>query len=157
MVPSVNEAAWTRTIALFEALKGAVVLLAGCGLLSLLHRDISAAAETLLGRMHMHPNQRLFGVIIEAASRLTDARLWMLAAAALSYSCVRFVEAYGLWKQRNWAQWFALLSGLLYLPWEILAWIQRPSPLHAAIIAINALIVAYFGFAISRSARGVRH
>jgi uncharacterized membrane protein (DUF2068 family) len=81
----------------------------------------------------------------------------MLAAASISYSCVRFVEAYGLWKQRNWAQWFALLSGVLYLPWEILAWIQRPSPLHAAIIAINALIVAYFGFAISRSARGVRH
>jgi uncharacterized membrane protein (DUF2068 family) len=156
-IPSVNEAAWTRTIAFFEALKGAVVLLAGCGLLSLLHRDVSGAAETLLDRMHMHPNQRLFGVIVEAASKLTDARLWMLAAAAVSYSCVRFVEAYGLWKQRNWAQWFALLSGVLYLPWEILAWIQRPSPLHAAIIAINGLIVAYFAFAISRSARGVRH
>jgi uncharacterized membrane protein (DUF2068 family) len=151
--PSVNDAGWTRTIAAFEALKGAVVLLAGCGLLSLLHHDASAAAEALLGRMHMHPDQRLFGVIVKAASKLTDARLWLLSAAAVSYACVRFIEAYGLWNQRNWAQWFALLSGLLYLPWEILAWIQRPSPLHAAVIAINALIVAYFAFAISASAR----
>jgi uncharacterized membrane protein (DUF2068 family) len=140
-----------RTIAVFEALKGAIVLLAAFGLLSLLHRDVASVAETLLGRLHVHPEYRLFGVIVQAASKVTDARLWMLAAAAISYSCVRFVEAYGLWKQRVWAQWFALLSGLLYLPWELLAWIERPTALRAAIIVVNAVIVGYFALAVLRS------
>ena len=140
-----------RVVAFFEAMKGAIVLLAALGLISLLHRDAAHLAESLLVGLHVHPEHRIFGVIVQAASKVTDARLWTLAAAAVCYSCVRFIEAYGLWNQRIWAQWFALLSGLLYLPWELLAWIKRPSTLHAAIILINALIVLYFFLALMRS------
>ncbi len=35
------------------------------------------------------------------------------------YSGARSVEAYGLWFERRWAEWFALISGAIYLPVEI--------------------------------------
>ena len=50
---------------------------------------------------------------------MTDARLWLLAAAATAYALVRGVEAYGLWFERRWAEWFALVSAGLYVPVEI--------------------------------------
>ncbi len=43
----------------------------------------------------------------------------MAAQFAFAYSLLRFTEAYGLWKQRTWAEWVAFVSGTLLLPLEI--------------------------------------
>ena len=74
---------------------------------------------------------------------MTDARLWGFAAGALAYSIVRWVEAWGLWNRRVWAEWFALLSGALYLPLEFAKLVERPSALHIAVISVNLAILLY--------------
>src|SRR4051794_14108963 len=99
-----------RAIAGFEAFKGIVVLVAGFGLLSLLHRDLEAIAERLVRLSHLNPARHYPRIFIEAASRTSDARLKTLAALALLYSTIRFIEAYGLWRTRVWAEWFAIIS-----------------------------------------------
>src|SRR5436190_19221006 len=108
-----------RIIAVYEAAKGALVLAAGCGLLSLLHRDAEAAAESLLEHFHLDPAAHYPRIFLHAASNLTDARLVLLALGAFVYALVRFVEAFGLWRRRRWAEWFAAVSGAVYVPIEI--------------------------------------
>jgi uncharacterized membrane protein (DUF2068 family) len=139
-------AAGLRAIATLEALKGVLVLLAGFGLLHFLHRDVGEAAEHVVQRLHMNPSRHFGQVFIAAASKLTDAKLWALAAAALAYSIVRFVEAYGLWNRRVWAQWFALLSGMIYIPWELYEVLDRPTKFRLGILAINIVIVVYMAW-----------
>jgi uncharacterized membrane protein (DUF2068 family) len=56
---------------------------------------------------------------------------------------VRFAEAYGLWYEREWAEWFALLSGAMYLPWEVLSIIRHPIALKWVVLVFNLLIVLY--------------
>ncbi|MBV9441816.1 MAG: DUF2127 domain-containing protein, partial [Acidobacteriaceae bacterium] len=63
--------------------------------------------------------------------------------AALTYPAVRFIEAWGLWHRRVWAEWFALLSGAMYLPWEILRMAERPTWDRVGIFLINLLIIVY--------------
>ena len=138
-----HHTAGLRTVAIFEAVKGLLVLLVEFGLLTLLHKDVAAVAERVVRRLHMNPDHRFSHVILEAAYRMTDAKLWALAAGAAAYSTVRFVEAYGLWNKRVWAEWFALLSGCLYLPWEIYEIADRPTPLRLAVFAGNLIIVLY--------------
>jgi Predicted membrane protein (DUF2127) len=96
---------WLRLIAVFEATKGLLVLLTGLGLLSLLHRDVEVLAEELVERRFLIHHLRLSGVLLRAAENVTDSRLWALASVALAYSAMRFIEAYGLWNQREWGQW----------------------------------------------------
>ena len=132
-----------RAVAVFEAAKGTVVIVAGLGLLSLLHRDAQHAAETIVRHLHLNPARHYPRVFIEAAARTTSSRLWLLAAGAFAYSAVRFIEAYGLWRLRPWAEWFAILSGGLYLPVEIYELIRHPTPVKAAILIGNATIVGY--------------
>jgi uncharacterized membrane protein (DUF2068 family) len=139
-------AAGLRTIATFEALKGVLVLLAGFGLLHFLHRDVGEAAEHIVHRLHMNPSRHYGRVFIEAASRMTDAKLWALAVGALAYSTVRFVEAYGLWNRRVWAEWFALLSGMLYIPWEVYEVLDHATEFRFGILAINIVIVIYMAW-----------
>lgn len=136
-------AAGVRTVAVFEAAKGVLVLVAGFSLLSLVHHDVQHTAETIVRHLHLNPARHYPRVFIEAAGRVTSSRLWLLAGGAFAYSLVRFVEAYGLWHLRPWAEWFAIISGGLYLPVEIYELFRRPTRVKAVILLGNLLVVAY--------------
>jgi uncharacterized membrane protein (DUF2068 family) len=133
-------------VAAFEAAKGLLVMSAGLGLLSLLHKDVQRAAEAIVRHLHLNPARHYPRIFIEAAARTTDTRLWLLASGAFAYAIVRAVEAYGLWRARAWAEWFAIASGAFYLPFEVHALFRHASALKAAVLLINAGIVAYVGY-----------
>jgi uncharacterized membrane protein (DUF2068 family) len=132
-----------RSIAVFEALKGLVVLLAGFGLLHLVHRDLQAAAEELVRHSHLNPAHHYPKIFIQAASRTSDNRLRFLAALAFLYATVRFVEAWGLWRLKAWAEWFAIISGSVYVPIEIFELIRHATLFRFAVLAVNLFIVVY--------------
>jgi uncharacterized membrane protein (DUF2068 family) len=138
-----SSAAGLRAIATFEAVKGVAVLALGLGLLGLIHKDVEQSAESLLAHLHVNAEHRLGRVILHAASTATDSRLWALAGAALAYATVRFVEAWGLWNRRVWAEWFALLSCALYMPVEILKLGEHANWLHLTVFLGNLAIFLY--------------
>jgi uncharacterized membrane protein (DUF2068 family) len=143
--PAIDDRASTaglRAVASFEALKGAVVLLLGLALLGL-HRHAEDYAGRLLYHLHFDPDRRFAHAFLTAATKVTDTRLWTIAAATLTYSAVRFIEAWGLWNRRVWAEWFALLSGAMYLPWEILKVSERSDWERIAVLGLNILIIVY--------------
>ena len=90
-----------RLVAVFEAAKGLLVLLAGFGLLSMLHRDVQKIAEDLVRLSHLNPASHYPRIFIDAAARATDRHLVLLAGLAFGYALVRLVEGYGLWHERN--------------------------------------------------------
>lgn len=141
-----------RAIATLEAAKG-IGVIALLLVLLIVHRHAEGLMEDLLYHLHIDPDRRAAQAVLHAADRLTDMRLWTIAAAALSYAGVRFVESWGLWHRRVWAEWFALLSGALYLPWEALKVAERATWMHISILAINVAIVLYMLFVRLRSAR----
>ena len=145
-----------KAAALFEALRGLLVILAGLGLLAFVHRDAQAFAERLVFHLHLNPARHYPRVFIEAAGRLTDARIWLLATGAFAYSALRFAEAYGLWRARPWAQWIGIVSGGVYLPVEVIALVRRPTILKAALLVLNALLVAYLSVIRYRQSRESR-
>jgi uncharacterized membrane protein (DUF2068 family) len=132
-----------RSIAAFEASKGILVLLVGFGLLHLVHHDLQAIAEKLVRLGHLNPARHYPRVFVDAASRTSDVRLKTLAGLAFLYSIVRFVEAYGLWHMRSWAEWFAIISGGIYIPLEVFEIAKHVSRLRVLALLVNITIVAY--------------
>lgn len=141
-----------RTVAIFEAAKAAVVLLAGLGLLALINRDVQAIAESLVRHSHLNPASKYPRIFIDAAERVTDARLWMMAGFAALYAAVRGIEAYGLWKERRWAEWFALASGGIYLPVEVYELFHHVTWIKAVVLLTNLAVVIYMAYALRHSA-----
>jgi uncharacterized membrane protein (DUF2068 family) len=135
-----------RAVASFEIAKGLIVLLAGCSVLFLVHKDAGDLADTFLRLLHISPDHHFAQAFLTWADSLTDAKLWAVAGVATVYAIVRFIEAYGLWKARAWAEWFALVSGAMYLPYEIYKLIERVSPLHVTIIILNLAVVLFMGY-----------
>lgn len=138
-----RHAAGLRAVASLELTKGLIVLLLGFGAVSLVHKDVWDVAEAVLKFLHVSPDRHYARVFLNLADNLTDARLWLLAAVAAAYSVLRFVEAYGLWLERAWAEWFALISGALYVPFEAYELVHRPSLIRAAVLLMNLGIVLY--------------
>lgn len=139
-------AAGLRAVALFEATKGVVVILAGLGLLALIHRDVQALAEDVVRHLHFNPAKRFPRIFLDAAASATDARLWTMALTAMAYALVRFVEAVGLWRQRVWAEWFGILSGSIYLPVELYELTVSVRPVKLVILAVNLFIVGWLSW-----------
>jgi uncharacterized membrane protein (DUF2068 family) len=145
-----------RAVALFEASKGLLVVIAGFGILSLAGRDVEKIAERLVRHLHLNAASHYPKIFLDAVSRVNDWGLWKLALLAALYAAVRFVEAYGLWRQRHWAEWFAALSGAIYIPFEIRGVMRGHGPTAIAALVINVAIVAVMLFALYRSYK-LRH
>ncbi len=137
-----------RSVALLEAAKGVLVLLVGFGLLSLIHHDVQRFAEHLIAHAHLNPAARYPRIFMDLANQLTDGRLLLIAAGAAIYSIVRFVEAYGLWYARRWAEWFAALSGGIYVPFELLELYAHVSWLSVGALVLNSTIVAFMLYCV---------
>lgn len=142
-----------KSVALFEAIKGTVVLLGGFGLLSLLHRDIRLVAAALVGHFHLNPTHGFANSFIEAASRVTDSRLWMIALLGFVYGIFRLMEAYGLWFGKVWAEWVAVLSGGIYLPVEIYELVEKITWVRISALAVNLAVIGFMTGVLVRSRR----
>jgi uncharacterized membrane protein (DUF2068 family) len=134
-----------RAVAIFEAAKGVVMLIAAFGFAEVLlrHVDLEDVTETVLEYIHVDPDQRIPHKLVEIAGRMMDADLFTVLAVAFAYSSLRFIEAYGLWRSRVWAEWLAIISGAIYLPFEIYKVTRRPTPAHWTILLVNIGVVAY--------------
>jgi uncharacterized membrane protein (DUF2068 family) len=141
--PRQGHSAGLRTIAGIEATKGVLVLVAGLGLLELVHRDVQAAAEELVGHLHLSPSARYPRIFLELAAQVTNAWVWMLAAGALLYATLRLVEAFGLWRDKRWAKWLGAGSGAVYVPFEVVGILEKMTALRVASLVVNLLVVAY--------------
>ena len=137
-------------IACFEAFKGLMVVLTGVGLLSLLHRDVLGIAHDFINALHISASHHLTDVFLKLADNLNDAKLWQFASFAFLYAAVRFIEAYGLWRDRRWAEWFAVLSGGVYVPIELYEMVMHFSVVKLAVFLFNLAIVAYLFYNLQR-------
>jgi uncharacterized membrane protein (DUF2068 family) len=138
-----------RAVATIELTKGLIVLLSACSVLLLVHKeDPWDIADGLLRLLHISPDHHFAQAFLDWADSLTEAKVWAVAAVALAYSVLRFLEAYGLWYARAWAEWIALISGTLYLPFEIYKLIRHASLFHIGVLLVNLAVVLYMVYAL---------
>jgi uncharacterized membrane protein (DUF2068 family) len=129
-----------RTVALVEFAKGLIVLAAA---ISLYWVDPSDVAGGFIDFLHISPDHHFAQVLLHWADTLSNARIWVVLSVTGVYSGLRFAEAYGLWRARAWAEWIALVSGAMYLPFEIRLLAHRVTLFHAGILLVNLAIVAF--------------
>ena len=132
-----------RAIAIYEAFKGTIVLIAGIGILTLIHKNIQEFAEDVVFGLHLDPESHYPQLFIEAVGKIDATKIKYIFLFAVFYAIVRYVEAYGLWYLRGWAEWFAIISGAVYLPLEIYEIFKKPTVFRFSVFLLNLAIVLY--------------
>ena len=142
-----------RAVALFEFVKGVFVVVMGLCALVLVHKDVWLLAESLLALLHVSTDRHSAQLFLDFADSVTDARLWAAASIAFAYAALRFTEAYGLWKERTWAEWVAFVSGALLLPLEVREILRGLSVLRCGLFVGNLAVVLYMLYVIRANRR----
>jgi uncharacterized membrane protein (DUF2068 family) len=142
-----------RAVASFEFVKGVFVVLMGVCALVLVHKDVWLLAESLLALLHVSTDSRWAQWFLDFADSVTDARLWAAARIAFAYAALRFTEAYGLWRERTWAEWVALVSGSLLLPLEVRELLRGITVLRSILLVGNLAVVLYMLYVIVANRR----
>jgi len=137
-----------RVVAVFEAAKGAIVLVAGFGLLTTVHEGLAQAIDGLVQHLHLNPANGYPHVFIDLMRQASQAPPRLLAAGALVYAALRLAEGYGLWHQRQWAAWYSVATGGVYVPIELYELARGFSTLKLAALLLNVGVVAYMGYAL---------
>ncbi len=139
-----------RAIALFEACKGLAALAAVIGVLDLMHHNVRQLAIALIGRFGLDPDARYPSILLHYADLLPGANVRLLVALASGYIVLRLLEAYGLWNARAWGEWLGALSGGIYIPFEAVHLVHRPSLINVLVLSGNAITVGYLAFLLWR-------
>jgi uncharacterized membrane protein (DUF2068 family) len=137
-----------RTVAVFEACKGLLALAAASGLPMLLHGDMMALALRLMHHLRLNPAGHYPQLFLAFAQHMQDTRLGLLVLGVLAYAALRFAEAYGLLRERAWAEWLSAVSGAIYVPFELLGLLRHGDALHAVLLLANLAVVAVMVWAL---------
>ena len=141
--------AGVRAVAVYEGIKGVVVLAVASGL-TLVHKDIHAIAMRLVEHARLDPAAKYPSIFLTAAAHLQDTRLLLLESAAFGYVAIHFAEAYGLWHRRAWAEVLAASSAGIYLPFELYELVQKTTAVRLTLLVANTAVVVLMLLALLR-------
>ncbi len=142
-----------RAVAVYEAAKGTLVLLAGFELLSLMNHGAQHVAEQWVAHLHLNPAKGYPRVFIDAMATVTDSGLWLFAGLALLYAALKWILAYGLWLERRWAEWLTVAGAGIYVPAVAYELARGVTWTKILLLIVNVCIVAYLAYVLWRSKR----
>ncbi|GAB3375470.1 DUF2127 domain-containing protein [Lysobacter rhizosphaerae] len=127
-----------HVIAIFEAAKGLLALVAASGLEILGPAPLQRWLHELINRFQLDPHH---GAIDWLSHVINPGSVHLAAAIGFGYAALRFVEAWGLWRVRRWGSWLGCISAAVYLPLDVYALIQHPGWLAVTVLVVNLIVV----------------
>lgn len=143
-----------KTIACLKVLRGSVAIVIGLSLFwAYLNFEVFNWTEypTLKNIASKDPFlQMLFSWLLS----FTAQQLLNIALLIILVGLVRWAEAVGIWFNKSWAQWLAVFSGFIYIPFELNELFYRFSWMMVLILLINIMVVTYLLYVLFLKRRG---
>ena len=115
-----------RSMAVFEAFKGVLVLCTLLGLLGLLHHDLHRLVLEWIRHFGLSPESRFPAALIAAVNKINTTPVHTLVLIGGSYVAMRWLEAWALWQDKAWGEWLGVVVTGMYIPLELHHfWLQR--------------------------------
>lgn len=142
---------YLKLIAIFKILNGVLLLILGFSLLFLNSRTrwldaISTWTDEEILLAHSRPVLYLLNKLQDV---VVDGQLRAPAFLALFYSAVLFVEGFGVYFQKRWAELLMVLATGGLIPVEAWHLWHRPSLVATLILVVNCFIV-WFVYSVLR-------
>lgn len=131
-----------HVIAIIEAAKGVLALLAASGLEMLGPVSLQRWVHALIARFQLDPHH---GAMAWLAKAISPHSIHIAAAVAVVYGVLHIAEGWGLWRAKAWASWLGCIAAALYLPFDIFALLRHPGWISFSVVAINLLVVWVLG------------
>lgn len=128
-----------HVIALFEAIKGFLGLIAASGLAISGPDPVRHFVWTLIRRFNLDPRH---GIAAWTDHLISPTGVHIAVAVAFTYGVLHIAEGWGLWRDKAWASWLGCIGVAMYLPFDLYALIRHPWHWLAwCVVALNLVIL----------------
>ena len=146
---------YLKLIALFEILKGLLLLVVGISLIFLNSRTqlldrIGDWAGDELALVHSRAALYLLNGLQDVVS---GGRLRLTGLVSLFYAASLFVEGVGVYLQQRWAELLVVFATATLIPFEAYHLWRHPGAVAALVLAANCLIVCFLYLVLRREKR----
>lgn len=142
-----------QVVALIELGKGLIAISTAITLALVGPSPIRALIAAIGERLHFDTHHSALGRFIEG---ITPETVHLAAAAIGTYSLLRFVLFWGLWRSKAWASWLGACATVLYVPFCLFAVWRYPGWPTAAVLALNLIIVWVLARDLRRRGKAAR-
>jgi uncharacterized membrane protein (DUF2068 family) len=134
---------WLLLIALFKLFKGLLLVIAGIGALSLIHKDAAAHVARWTAALRVDPDNHYIHRLLGKLGVMSDRQLEELSAGTFFYAALLLTEGVGLWLQKRWAEYFTIFITGSLIPLEVYELCERFSATKVCVLLINIAVVVY--------------
>ncbi len=127
-----------HAIAIIEAVKGGLALLAASGLELLGPAPLQRATHALIAKFQLDPDH---GAMAWLAQAINPGSVHLAALVAALYGLLHLVEGWGLWRAKAWASWLGCLTAAAYLPFDVYAFATHRHWLEGLVVVVNLVVV----------------
>ena len=139
-----KERTWTiHLISGEKVLKATVAVFVGLRLLTLWDQNVQGWAIDFLGRHSIDLGNLYVHDLIEKLAGVGNLQIGEYSIAAFIYAALLYVEGIGLWLQKRWAEFLAVISTSLLIPVELYEIYEKFTIFRVGILAVNIFIVWY--------------
>ena len=139
-----------RLIAFTKFVKAALLILAGIGILKLLHMNPAIELNHWIAWLGFDPGQRFVGQAIQKITNIPTHRIREMGIATFPYAGLFLTEGVGLWMLKRWAEWFTVVATGSLVPIEAVEIYRHPSAVKFLVLIANVGIVGYLVYRIKR-------
>lgn len=132
-----------KWIAAERAFRTVVLVAVGIVLLTHGHTDWAREATRLARQLGLDPASNGIHRVIVDLGRITPRRVAFFGAVALAYAALEGTEAYGLWRERRWAEYLTVVATSLLLVPEVWELTRSVTLLKLGGLLVNLAVVAY--------------
>jgi uncharacterized membrane protein (DUF2068 family) len=131
-----------RWLAYYKFCSGVLLFAIGVEAIRLLHDDVQFALERWAAWVHVDRIRYVHALLGEIGP-VSPRTLMGASAASFAYSGMQTAEGIGLYLERRWAEYLALLGTASFLPVEVYELARAFSWVKLGVLLFNALVVAY--------------
>ncbi len=130
-------------IAAWKLVKAVVLLAVSIGLLRMVHRDLNEWAEGMVAFFRADPDNHYIHLFLSRVSGIDPRQLRTLGVGSFFYSTLLFVEGFGLWFEKTWAEYLTVFATGSLVPVELYELWLHPSRNKVIVLVINLAILWY--------------
>lgn len=147
-----HEAILMRLISINKGAHAAVFTVLAAALLVLetnlahIHRWAESLISKLSGPLSDTGQQASRSWLARQAQRIFDLEpgtIKLLLALAVAYAVIEWTEAYGLWREKRWAEYLTVVATTGFLPLEIHELIDRITVVRVGALVVNIALIIW--------------
>lgn len=132
-----------RLIIIERIIAGTLLILVSLGLFSLIRRDVAQVVRAAAHALNLDVEGRLVTFALARTGMISPSVLVQASVGSLLVGALDLVQAYGLYRQRKWAEYLTAIAIGIFIPFEVYSLIGKVTLLKVVVLAVNTLIVWY--------------